>query len=79
MLLVSRRLTPCGDVRQDGSFIQASMSADVPECPSLEPAGLAVRAALGPSGYIWREVGDNELEVRGLLVHGLGVLIRPVG
>jgi len=55
------------------------MSADVPECPSLEPAGLAVRAALGPSGYIWREVGDNELEVRGLLVHGLGVLIRPAG
>jgi len=48
----------------DNTFVAASCSVDVPECPSLEPAEIAVRAKLNPSGYMWRQVEPNVIEVR---------------
>lgn len=47
----------------DGTFVQATCSVDLPECPSLEPNEIAVRAELGPSGYVWRNLDDGMVEL----------------
>ena len=48
---------------QNGAFVQASVSVELDDCPSLEESNKFVRGKLFPSGYVWRQIDAKTMSL----------------